>query len=124
MSGWQRIGLVLSIVWVLILPIWLVRDNNSRAEEDMEVCVKYAVMNNTGDRENARIAECGEAYSRSLTTLPRLMTEFLTAGPDRLVFWSITLVPIVALWIIGSIVIGTLRWIGRGFGKKTPAPTT
>jgi hypothetical protein len=29
--------------------------------------------------------------------------------------WFILLAPIAALWIVGGIVIGTLRWIGGGF---------
>jgi hypothetical protein len=115
MSGWQRIGLVLTIAWVVFLPIWLIHDNNSRAEEDMQFCVKYAVMNNTGDRENARIAQCGEVYGRSLTTIPSLMTKYVTAGPDTLVLWLLMLVPIALLWAFGGGLLWIVRWIRRGF---------
>jgi hypothetical protein len=115
MSGWQRIGLLLSIAWVLFLPFWLVHDTNSRAEEDMEFCIKYAVMNNTGDRENERIHQCGDAYSKRLTTLPRLMTNYLTPGPDRPFLWLFTLGPIALLWAFGGGLLSIVRWIRRGF---------
>jgi hypothetical protein len=39
MSGWRRLGIVLSVLWALAGPLWLLIDTNSRANQDFERCL-------------------------------------------------------------------------------------
>ena len=80
-----------------------------------------ALSERNPDQRQALQKQC--AYYRDLNTVS--FADDLSRAANEPFTWALMFVPVAALWIIGGIVIGTLRWIGRGFGKtqKTPAPS-
>lgn len=120
MSGWQRIGVVITTLWLLGFPIWVVVDQQNRAQSQMEFCVQTAVDSYSGAEENRRVDECGRRFTQDVqqASLLQLLKTYQFQTPnvgDSVAIWALTLIPIVLLWGIGGIVIGTLRWIRRGF---------
>ena len=48
------------------------------------------------------------------------MMTLLGKGSERnsaTILWSVILIPIVALWIVGGLIIGTVRWVATGFRR-------
>ena len=72
MSGWQRIGVVISILWLVGLPIFLMIDTNRRANDFYSDCLGFAYRGITGNtpkqQTDAQIAECRDAHQRSIIT--------------------------------------------------------
>ena len=71
MSGWQRIGVVISILWLVGLPIFLMIDTNRRANDFYSDCLGFAYRGITGNtpkqQTDAQIADAGTLISvRSL----------------------------------------------------------
>jgi hypothetical protein len=121
MSGWQRLGIVLSVLWTITCPIWLVIDTNTRASHDFESCLHLA-GSISDDYENAdkraqvydRMSNrCQHTYLASTTSLSQMI-----ADEDNKKFLARMIGgPIAATWLLSSIVIVTFRWISRGFKR-------
>jgi hypothetical protein len=94
MSGWQRIGVVVSVLWFVGLPVFfMIAANPGVSPADV-----IALFFGTG-----KAFECGNPCSPS-------------ARWDMMfVMWTFLLGPIVLLWLVGWIVLGTVRWVRRGF---------
>ena len=122
MSGWQRLGIVLSLLWAVAGPLWLLIDTNARASRDFENCLRLvsSVADNYADadgRERAynRMSDrCQHTYLLSTTSLPKMIADEDSKKALALVVFG----PLAALWLLGSIVVGSCRWISRGF-KRT-----
>ena len=119
MSGWQRLGIVLSVLWALAGPLWLLIDTNTRADQEFQRCLRLATSisddyEDAAKREQAynRMSDrCQHTFLVSTTSLPQMF-----ADEDTKKFLALMIGgPIAALWLLGWIVIGTCRWISRGF---------
>jgi hypothetical protein len=119
MSGWQRIGVVLSVLWIIGSPLFIWQSENSAVREVRAGCYGH-ITDPFGPQWDAAVQHCAELFPM------HSFADLYSRRGDAEVLWALTLIPIAILWIVGGIVIGTLRWIGRGFGKsqKTPAPTS
>ena len=92
LSGWQRIGIVLSVVWLLVGNLW-VHHILSERDEAYQTCL--AAM--TG-----RLFHC-----EPLQQIKR----------DTLFF---TYVPVPLAWLLVYIIVSTVRWIRRrGFQPRS-----
>ena len=121
MSGWKRLGIVLSVLWALAGPLWLLIDTNTRADQEFQRCLHLA----TSVSDNYEAAEkreqvyntisdrCQRTFLVSTTSLPQM---FADEDTKKLLAFAIG-GPIAALWLLGAIVIGTCRWISRGFKR-------
>jgi hypothetical protein len=112
-NGWQRLGIVLSVLWAVAGPLWLVIDTNTRADESYQSCVSlaYSLSLSSTDQEKA-VERCGSARLASTTSLPQMWEEKDGRNALALMVGG----PIVAMWLLGGIVISTIRWIAHGFG--------
>jgi hypothetical protein len=132
MSGWQRMGVVISVLWILGAPFGLVISQNHSASDYYASCydLKYRIASNYRDARRNDLADATENRAHDgcwkvagFTTVGQLLSG-LTAGDFQSgILRALLLVPLAAFWIIGGIVTGTLRWIGRGF-QKTPSANT
>jgi hypothetical protein len=114
MSGWLRIGVVLSVLWIVGYPTYFFIDYNSRAWDRRQTCL------------NLRTTVFSELSSDQLWDKCNQLAGFLelsyfvSGGRDALLFWwTYVLMPLALLWIFGGVIFWTVRWIRRGFTKAT-----
>jgi hypothetical protein len=117
MSGWLRIGVALGVLWIIGFPCYLVISTNSQASSAYLECI-HGAAHQTSDRAPQTLKNeqkpCTRMRDASTVSFAGL---FLDTGPYSIssLLWAIMLIPVAVLWIVGSIVIIALRWIGRGF---------
>ena len=111
MSGWQKIAVLVSILWMIGLPIYLMIDSNRRASEFYNVCRK--VESNLAFEMTAE--QQHEACWRSAKFMtPTVLAQTLIAGnADTATLWFFMLAPLVIFWAIGGIILATVRRIWR-----------
>jgi len=110
LNGWQRIGVVASVVWI--------------------VCAGMNSLNTSYDREADSAADqvaksCIDAYRSARGVNPPLgqcdvrADQYKVKLQDRELFdaaW-VALIPVPVAWGFAYLVIFTVRWIRRGFGS-------
>ena len=122
MNGWQRIGVLISIVWFVGIPIYLVVNTNNSAAVVYESCIRSADLafepggfegNNPGELQTAE-RRCARAFD-SMRMSPGKLIRLLLGrdGDETLIVWTIMLVPIALFWLLGSATLATVRWLRR-----------
>jgi hypothetical protein len=107
MSGWLRIGVVLSVLWVVGYPIYSFIDETKSNERAYRTCQKiYIQYFPNPDLSSADIhAQCQKTAFE--LTPPILANEN---------FWILFVAaPLALFWILGGVILWTVRWIRRGF---------
>jgi hypothetical protein len=103
LNGWQRIGLVLSVLWVVGAAIH---------ERNKQVNAAYALFQSQYrmclERADS-MKNCGETVSLQATL-------DATANWLDVAFYAFS--PVIAGWLIALIATKTYRWISDGFSKK------
>jgi hypothetical protein len=111
LSGWQKIGVLVSIVWMIGLPICVMIDSNRRASEFYDVCRKVEpnISSNLGTEQQH------EACWRTAKFMtPTVLAQTLIAGnADTATLWFFMLGPLAIFWAIGGIILATVRRIRR-----------
>jgi hypothetical protein len=117
MSGWQRIGVVISVLWLVGLPVYTLMHHNLSVQERTVDCV-------------ARLGATAEWCWQTFYQVPMspLDVQGMLVGREPLVGANHTIEhsynmelamvvwgPIILLWLVGWIVFGTVRWVRRGF---------
>jgi hypothetical protein len=126
MSGWQRIGAAISVLWLIASPIYLLVTKNEAANKTYAACIEESLVTGTRMREIGKQGEAdawehhsndwclGAAGYMSPVDLAHALLE---GSYYSAVLWSFLLGPIALLWLVGSLVIGTARWVGRGLSS-------
>ena len=113
MTGWQKIGVTLSVLWLIGLPIYVMVDSNRRPSEFYARCrnVESKITFNMTSEEQP------EWCSRSAKFMtPTVLAQVLIAGnADTLTMWFFMLGPIVVFWLIGGIIFAAVRSLRRRF---------
>lgn len=103
LNGWQRIGLVLSVLWVLGAAIHVRNEQVNAADKLFQS--QYRMCLEQADP----VKNCGDTVS-------------LQTAMDATAYWSdaafYAFGPVIAGWLIVLIAIRTLRWVSDGFSKK------
>jgi hypothetical protein len=107
MSGWLRIGVVLSVLWVVGYPIYSFIDETQSNEMAYRTCQKiYTQYFPNPDLSSADIHARCQKTAFELTP-PILANEN---------FWILGVAaPLALFWILGGVILWTVRWIRRGF---------
>jgi hypothetical protein len=122
MSGWQRIGVVISILWLIASPAYLLVTKNQAANKSYAACIESSLMTGTRLRYIGQYdqADAWERHSKDWCLgaagymSPVGLARALLEGSYRsAILWGGFLGPIALLWLVGSLVIGTVRWVGR-----------
>ncbi len=126
-SGWNRLFLVISVLWAIGAPIWVMVDTNDSTGKVYQMCLNSAYKNydvggytpNT-TKYDATKSECLHSFERQFIPPQRLLAMLLgnDPGPGGYGFallWGVILVPIALLWLIGGGTVRTVRWIAAGF---------
>jgi hypothetical protein len=99
LNGWQRIGIVLTVLWAIGSTIWEV---SSIIESD----TSYDSYDSCVSKPNADLRVCNQAFE----------TEQFKEVRRGLVF---VLLPIPIAWLIAYALVALVRWIRRGFDPWT-----
>lgn len=116
MNGWQRIGVVTSVLWIVGLPLLIVVESNRYQGGVLSSCVAtaYETSNGFPQESSLRTAEreCLRRYS-ALSISPQLLLRLLTfkqAREQGVSLWATLLVPILLLWLSGGMVAMVIRF--------------
>jgi hypothetical protein len=127
MSGWQRVGAVISILWLAGVPIYFMVDQNQSAGRVYESCLQdayliYGPVGYKGDNPtefHLTSQRCWETRNRMLVSPMKLIGVLLGQDKESQVIWTAMFVPLALFWLIGGIVITAVRWIFRGFVHRS-----
>jgi hypothetical protein len=109
LNGWQRIGIVGSVLWVITAG--LVSHNiGLRRAEYMSSSMYSACADVAGTRHDYDFSGC---KSKAEKTYEDYLTR---AWADALL---VSFVPIPFAWLVAYMIVGVWRWVKRGF--KTPS---
>src|SRR5262249_40242307 len=122
MSGRQRIGVVISILWLIASTTYLLVTKNQAANKSYAACIESGLTTGTHLRyigQNDQ-ADAWESHSKDWCLgaarymSPVGLAHALLEGSYRsAILWGAFLGPIALLWLVGSLVIGIVRWVGR-----------
>jgi hypothetical protein len=102
MNGWKRIGIILSVLWVVIGGIWtrtVIGDYLTKgAWSQLDWCVKYS------SKDKDCYAEFHDNFQRDLTD-----------GGINIQNASFTFGPLLLAWVLCYIIARLTRWVAAGF---------
>ncbi len=122
MGGWQRIGAVISVLWLIGSPIYLLVTENEPADRSYAACIEDSLTTSTRMREKGQQDEADAWELHSYDWCLRaagymspvgLAHAFLEGNYHSAMLWGFLLGPIALLWLVGSLVIGKVRRAGR-----------
>jgi hypothetical protein len=127
MNGWNRVFIVVAVVWALVAPFLLVTESNKPAEMRESTCsdVAYQLYGSSSskkldmDRYRAEEAKCLETFVRDIISLPGTLGAMIGAGDWKLggVAWGFILIPLALLWIVAWGLGRVVHWIVAGFRR-------
>jgi hypothetical protein len=110
MRQWQKIGILLSIIWMIGIPIYVMIDSNRRANEFYDMCRRLEssiAFDSTTAEQQHEI--CWR--SAKFMTPSSLMQTLIAGNADTITLWFFILGPLVVFWIAGGLMLGTVRWV-------------
>ena len=127
MNGWNRLFVIVAVVWALVAPFLLVAESNKPAERMFSMCsdVAYRLYGSSSsnkldmDKYRAEEAKCSEALVSGFIDVPGTFSAMVGAGDWKLggVAWGFILIPLALLWIVGWGVGRVIQWIAAGFRR-------
>jgi hypothetical protein len=105
MNGWQRIGLVLSVLWIVGAGLYQRSADMEKAGKmggwAMEVCQKVQTSKGSSD------------FSRCSDEFTKMFNVFAEGSWGNVAF--VALAPIPIAWLFVYLIVWLTRWIRRGF---------
>ena len=97
MSGWKRIGVLISVLWLLAVPSYLIISSNKFADAYYKGCLDlaYRTKLNSAAELNAATQDCSTTRSE-LAVTPARMLKLLLLEEDHaygLIAWAALLAP-------------------------------
>jgi hypothetical protein len=127
MNGWNRLFVVVAVVWALVAPFLLVAESNKPAVSMFSMCsdVAYQLYGSSSsskldmDKYRAEEAKCSEALVSGLIGVPGTFSAMIGAGDWKLggVAWGFILIPLALLWIVAWGVGRVVHWVAAGFRR-------
>jgi len=114
---------VISVLWLIASPTYLLVTTNKAANESYAECMKLSLITGSQMRAVGKQdeADAWERHSNDWCSSNAgymspvgLAHALLEGSYHSAVLWGVFLGPIAFLWLAGSLVIGTLRRVGRG----------
>jgi hypothetical protein len=127
MSGWNRLFIVVAVVWALVAPFLLVAESNKPAERMFSMCsdLAYQLYGSSSsskldmDKYRAEVAKCSETLVSGLISVPGTFGAMIGAGDWKLgaVAWGFILIPLALLWIVAWSLGRIVHWVAAGFRR-------
>jgi hypothetical protein len=107
LNGWQRIGIVASICWIVIGGLWI----RGNVFDDL-AAPATAVYRNCISKPEYIIEDCDRKYDAAWRPIADHW--------DRIWYYTAayTLIPIPIVWLIVYGLVGLVRWIKAGFAPR------
>jgi flagellar biogenesis protein FliO len=118
LNGWQRIGVVLSVLWLVVFLIWGLNDSlNGRGSFFVDTPDQIAIAKVGCHEVPPTPAEASKGWGPGYecppnTELPE-RHQFNTAG-----FWFVVIAPLLIAWLLVYACVFCVRWIAKGFKQK------
>ena len=107
MITWRKIGVAVSALWLIGLPILVMLDSNRRASEFFAWCRSAESRYATDMTPEQQLEFCTRS-ARFMT--PSVLAQLLVAGnSDTFTMWILMLGPIAAFWLISGLVFVAVR---------------
>jgi hypothetical protein len=120
LSGWKRIGIVVSVVWMLVGSIWFWSQMTEQAASFATIAVKACQLKN-GFSSSNRAEDCLQVYNKSYDQMLDPAAKALTPiGAGAVYAFVVLVVAWLALWIVLVVV----RWVRAGFVHQPQAAET
>ena len=103
LGGWQRIGVVLSLLWVVLVCAYAVFEYAAGPDSAM-VFIEMVVSKT---REPAAVLK-GNAFADLVPVEPQILWSRLA---------SVVLSPVIAGWLVVYLLVFAVRWIVTGFKR-------
>lgn len=105
LSGWQRIGLIASVIWFLYAAI------TGRLKQ----------VESVGQIHHAQLSLCApEMLPSCLDSAHRVHAELLQLTPAGVIdLLVVSIAPVAAGWLFAWIAIGLYKWVEAGFQQKS-----
>ena len=126
MNGWNRLFVVVAVVWALVAPFLL--ETNKHADAMYSMCSgdAHRLYGSSSsrtldmDRYRAEQAKCTQAYARDFVSVPDTFRAMIGAGDWKLggVAWGFILIPLALLWIVVWGIARIVLWIVAGFRRR------
>src|ERR1022692_1713992 len=114
LGGWQRVGIVLSVVWVfggtISYHVYEVAALDSRSMSSFKLCYEAKTQGANYDGA-AALKICGQRSDETRAI------DFKAIWADDLV---VALVPMPLGWLFAYIGVLVFRWVKRGFAHNEP----
>jgi hypothetical protein len=112
MSGLQRIGVVISVLWLLGLPVYLLIDMYRSSIQYADLLEDVCMATRNSPEGAQALTEC---FNKAIAAGGNEFHTLVAHTFKDVFLWIILLGPIILLWLVGWIVLGTVRWVRRGF---------
>ena len=113
LGGWQRIGIVASVLWILGAGLAMRSHDVSNAQKQYEFAYSTCI-----DQKRAQRADPTKPLATEIVSVCHkegidLYQLFLENSWGNVA--SVALVPIPITWLLAYMIIGIWRWVRRGF---------
>jgi hypothetical protein len=105
LNGWQRIGIVASVVWAIGGPIYV------QNAADNEALATFLRVHRACLDANNDFDRCRERAKDAYDSVPRY--PLLSANGA-----FVALVPVALGWLLAYVLVYLVRWIRAGFAKQ------
>jgi hypothetical protein len=107
MLTWRKIAVVISVLWLIGLPIFVMFDSNRRASEFYAWCRSVETRYPADMTPEQQLELCTRS-AKFMT--PSLLLRVLIAGnADTFAMWILMLGPVAAFWLVSIIVYAAVR---------------
>ena len=107
MITWRKIGVVISALWLIGLPVLVMIDSNRRASEFYAWCRSVETHYPVDMTPEQQLELCTRS-AKFMT--PSLLAQVLIAGnADTFAMWILMLGPVAAFWLVFIIVFAAVR---------------
>lgn len=112
LNGWQRIGIVLSVVWAIAAGLYVRYADEKRADE-----MSYLTYTSCVDATRALDPQARLPYPGCDKRSAETYTRWINGSRGNAAF--VALAPIPIAWLLVWGLVALVRWIRRGFKPST-----
>jgi len=122
LNGWQRIGVVLSVVWIVAGGLWT-RSVVIESQGESAVASRRACLNRHSIQPDGSPPAAPDWRSQCDRQFDADWNRDVTDHWDRVNVLNavFTLAPLLLAWLLVYAIVGTVRWIRAGFAATDAA---